>query len=587
MKKVLFLLYGLSCIWGHGLFAQLPVIMDMVHHNPGEAFTESKFNDPNTLAQYGFNAQVVNEFQSVHTAITYNELNEAICPPRSKERLWADSIANRIQLKIASIHEAGLEAYYFTDIIVFPKRLVEIYRNEICDANGKIDFTRPKTQEIHRIMFREIFKRFPALDGLVIRVGETYLQNTPYHTGNGPIPRDEKSWEHNTQYKTDGGESIHRCLINLLREEVCVRLNKKIFYRTWDFGYFHVNPQYYLNVTDSIEPHANLYMCIKHIQGDYHRTLKFNPTLGIGRHKQVVEIECQREYEGKGAYPNYIAEGVLNGFEEQKSDNPPYCLNHLKSNPLFAGIWTWSRGGGWRGPYIKNELWCDVNVAVLAQWAGDTSLSEKNIIDKYAMSNGFKGEDVKRFHQIALLSADAIVRGRASLIMPINVWWTRDQFIGGLKELRKNLETIVSSGLADKMIAEKQESTNLWRKIVQLSNQIQTGHPATRHYLRTSAQYGLLLYSIYEQGWIIMIKGYEGEKSGRYDIKTMEKAITQYDLLWEKYLSFIDTYSDCATAYEPYSFDFNNPPKYDNLQEGLKPSVDKYRNIIQRGKMKL
>ena len=27
--------------------------------------------------------------------------------------------------------------------------------------------------------------------------------------------------------------------------------------------------------------------------------------LAIGKHAQVVEIECQREYEGKGAYPNY------------------------------------------------------------------------------------------------------------------------------------------------------------------------------------------------------------------------------------------------------------------------------------------
>ena len=76
-------------------------------------------------------------------------------------------------------------------------------------------------------MLREIFERFPKLDGLVIRVGETYLQNTPYHTGNGPIPRNEKSWEHNSTYKTDGGEKIHRNLMNLLREEVCIHQNKK------------------------------------------------------------------------------------------------------------------------------------------------------------------------------------------------------------------------------------------------------------------------------------------------------------------------------------------------------------------------
>lgn len=565
-------------ILGNNLFAQLPIVMDMVHHNPGEPFTKSKFTDPKELVQYGFNAQVVNEFQSVHTAITYAELDKEIFPVGSKERLWVDSLANRIQNKIESIHKAGLEAYYFMDIIVLPKRLVEMYKDEICDATGKIDFTRPKTQEIHRIMFREIFERFPTLDGLVIRVGETYLHNTPYHTGNGPILRNRKHEERD--YRTDGGEGIHRSLINLLKEEVCIRQNKKIFYRTWDFGYFHTIPQYYLNVTNYIEPHPNLYFCIKHVQGDYHRTFKFNPTLGIGKHKQIVEIECQREYEGKGAYPNYIVDGVLNGFEELKSDNHPYCLNHLKSNPLLAGIWTWSRGGGWRGPYIKNELWCEINVAILAKWANNTSLSEKELFEWYAAQNGFTGKDIEYFHELALLSADAIVRGRASLIFPINVWWTRDQFIGGEKELKKNIEEIIKMGLTDEIIMEKHQSTLLWRRMMELADSIQTGHSRMRKYLRISAKYGFLLYSIYEQGWIIMLKGYEGESSGEYSIERLTQAIIQYDQLWKEYNEFVKGNEECATVYEPYGFDFSAPPLYHNWKEGLDPSVNKYRKII-------
>ena len=44
--------------------------------------------------------------------------------------------------------------------------------------------------------------------------------------------------------------------------------------------------------------------------------MPFNPTLGIGRHRQIVEVQCQREYEGKGAYPNYVVKGVVEGFEE-------------------------------------------------------------------------------------------------------------------------------------------------------------------------------------------------------------------------------------------------------------------------------
>ena len=70
-----------------------------------------------------------------------------------------------------------------------------------------------------------------------------------------------------------------------------------------------------------------------------------------------MEVQCQREYEGKGAYPNYVANAVINGFEETKQDASPRCLNDVKDNPLFYGVWTWSRGGGWYGPYISNELW--------------------------------------------------------------------------------------------------------------------------------------------------------------------------------------------------------------------------------------
>ena len=32
-----------------------------------------------------------------------------------------------------------------------------------------------------------------------------------------------------------------------------------------------------------------------------------------------------------------------------------------------------------------------------------------------------------------------------------------------------------------------------------------------------------------------------------------------------------------ATLYEPYSFDFNKPPLYHDLKQGLNPTVDKYR----------
>ncbi|MGQ1889003.1 hypothetical protein ACT29H_01025 [Thermophagus sp. OGC60D27] len=557
------------------------VVMDMVHNNPGEGFTKTEFNEPSKLREYGFNAQVVNEFQSVHCAISFNSLNENIFPEGSKERIWIDSLANRITKRIDEIHQEGLEAYYFMDIIVLPRRLVQLYKDEICDSTGRIDFTRPKTQEIHRIMLDEVFERFPGLDGLVIRVGETYLQNVPYHTGNGPILRDEKSWMHNTDSKSDGGEEIHRLLIDLLRDEVCEKFNKKIFYRTWDFGFFHVLPEYYLSVTDSIDPHPNLYFSVKYVKGDYHRTLKFNPTLGIGKHKQIVEVQCQREYEGKGAYPNYIAKGVIDGFEELQNDTEIHSLNGLKTNPNFAGVWTWSRGGGWVGPYISNELWCDLNAYCLSQWANNPNRPEKEIFGDYARMRGFEGENIRRFHRLALLSADAIVRGRASLIMPINLWWTRDEFIGGENELTNDFKEIIQNGLVEEMLDEKGTSVDIWQEMVAMADSLKGSDTQTLHYIRTSTRYGSLLYAIYEQAWIIMLKGQVGESSGNYDYHAISSAIEKYDLLWKEFIILKEQNPDCATLYRPFAFNYGNPPTYFGV-EGLKKTVDRYRNLTAK-----
>ena len=72
--------------------------------------------------------------------------------------------------------------------------------------------------------------------------------------------------------------------------------------------------------------------------------MPFNRQVGIGKHAQIVEIECQREYEGKGAFPNYIMDGVIDGFVE---NSPRVGLNHIIANSSnVKGIWTWSRGGG-------------------------------------------------------------------------------------------------------------------------------------------------------------------------------------------------------------------------------------------------
>jgi hypothetical protein len=239
--------------------------------------------------------------------------------------------------------------------------------------NGKLkpDIQKPFTQKVIRAQVDEIFKSFPDLDGITLRFGETYLQDAPYHAGDDP---------------TAGGERAVRdqvLLIGILRDEICVKRNKKLIYRTWTWKIpFHDDAGFYLKVTDQVKPHPNLLFSIKHQEGDFHRLSPFNETLGIGKHRQIVEVQCQLEAYGKGAHPYYNGVLIDKGWEEY---DPAFeggrlaktlakagrakCLKDLLGKPQFAGLWTWSRGGGWGGPYIQNEFWTELNTYVLSHWA--------------------------------------------------------------------------------------------------------------------------------------------------------------------------------------------------------------------------
>ena len=122
----------------------------------------------------------------------------------------------------------------------------------------------------------------------------------------------------------------------------------------------HTRRDIYLAITDQIEPHPNLNFSIKYGAGDFHRLTVFNPTLGVGKHNYIVEFQGQPEYYGKGAHPIYVAKGMIDGWEEFDQINPEgrhRGVRELLKDPKMKGLWTWSRGGGWRGPYLKNEMW--------------------------------------------------------------------------------------------------------------------------------------------------------------------------------------------------------------------------------------
>jgi hypothetical protein len=497
------------------------LILDMVHHNPGEEPYQSAYNNPKVIKEMGYNGKVYFLFESPTLAINWESVDKNILPKGTADRKWVDKKAKQIHKMQAACKAQNMKVYAMSDLVLFPKRLIEKYHIE--DTFG--DPNNPLTEKLIRAQINEIFDQFPDLDGLVVRIGETYLQDAPFHKG--------------AIYNKNSAEKTIIPLIQILREEICVNRNKKLIFRTWRS--FDEDMETYMKVSEAIEPHKNLVISVKQCEGDFHRANAFSKVIGQGRHKQIIEVQCAREYEGKGAYPNYIANGVIEGFEEHQR-MPEEQINSLrefteKRPDLYAGIWTWTRGGGWDGPYIKNEMWCDLNAWVMAQWAKDPTQNEETIFNRYASERlHLKEDDVKAFRKLCLLSAEAVIRGRNTTYGDLNPWWTRDQGIAW--------PSIPKDPVAQKRnLQQKDESVEKWKEIVQLAQSIEWENKKEKEHAVGSAKYGLYLYEIYRA--VINIADAELND----DKEAMKKWITTYDEAWTAYNHLPKEYNSIATLY--------------------------------------
>ena len=562
-------------------------VLDMVHHNPGEPPFQSRFLDPAHLADYGFNGQV---FKHVNCVATFAASGVDCFPDGSPEKKWLDEFTPKIEREIAAAKKQGLKVFYHLDLFVLPKRLLAHFKDEICDPQtGRISLDRPQTLELHKILFDELAARFPQVDGYVIRVGETYLFDTPFHAGNGPIPKTGPGWTPNYLYaetlagappaepRWDKAQAdAYVKLVDFLRVELCEKHGKQIFFRTWDVfpDKLHASLPHYLEVTDRIEPHPLLAFSIKHTALDFWRHVKVNECLTRGRHPQIIEVQCQREYEGKGAYPNYVMDGVINGFEENAKKTG---LKDLVGDPKIIGVYSWSRGGGWYGPYIQNELWPDLNAFVLARFARNPARSEEEIFLEYATGRlGLDNGDVNRFRELCLLSAKAVLKGRhcaafdralKESVLP-TACWMRDDRLGGRDQLAEVLEYLDKNNLVAEALAEKTEAVQLWEKISALARDTRWPAGPTGEFAKISAEYGLRLFRVVEAGWRALIAGHRAETTGAADNAQLERALADYAEAWKHYRA-LSALPQCPTLYAGRYFDLPGQPEVDGLDQSV------------------
>lgn len=504
------------------LSLRTPRVLDLVHDNPGDTPYVTAFNDPGTLKDFGFDSKVFMIFDSPQLALNWEDFDPSIFPKGSEERSWVDAKAARLKRLYGGIKAAGLGVLCMSDLILLPKRLARKLEEE---GNDWRDPRHRRTQELLCHMIAESFGILPELDGLIVRIGETYLDDAPHHAGG---IREKKNPE----------ETIIP-LMQLLREELCVKRGKTLIFRTWLS--FDTDRDAYAKVDAAVEPHPLLTISVKHCEGDFHRGNRFSRVIGQGRHPQIIEVQCAREYEGKGCHPNYIAAGVIDGFEEYGFTMEPGDLRGLRefarTSPLYAGVWTWSRGGGWLGPYMKNEFWCSLNAWVTAQWARDPGQTEEEVFTRYCSEIlKLSTEDAARFRELCLLSAKAVIRGKRTTHNDIRPWWSRDQYIRE-PDIPKDPEKRL------RVFAQKREAEEIWGRICDLARTISFANEQTREFVRLTCDYGRFLYRLFRINFEMK------ETEEHFDAATAARLVAEHDATWEEWRAHATKHPSSPTLY--------------------------------------
>jgi hypothetical protein len=113
--------------------------------------------------QLGYQTKVYELFESAQFGIDWSSVDADIFAVGSSDRVWVDQKANELDKLYTAEKQAGLSVYCQTDMIVFPKKLVEKFK-----LTKLTHISDPETQKYLRAAIKQMFHRFPQLDGLVV-----------------------------------------------------------------------------------------------------------------------------------------------------------------------------------------------------------------------------------------------------------------------------------------------------------------------------------------------------------------------------------------------------------------------------------
>jgi hypothetical protein len=337
--------------------------------NPGEPEVSTQYKNPALLKELGYNGLVLYNTTGLSGVSSAEEISD-----RELSRWVAqqfDDTARRVDEAVA----AGLDVYLSYDMLVLPADYVQSHGEELC-CNGLEDTLCPASRPaMQRSMYalNALIQRLPKIAGIVLRLGDTDARRLPYLTGN------DLYTPHCPRCSQLGRADRVVSAIENAYDVVANKHNRRLIVRAWNVrpSGFHDSPELAQRIVARLPGDASddrLVLSFKFTQTDFWRYQPWNQSSivagGKGGRPILYELQCQREFEGKGGIPNYQPtlwrQGMPEAFEADRGG-----LAEVSDNVNLAGLWAWVRGGGWGGPFVQEEAWIDANVAAVPKLADD------------------------------------------------------------------------------------------------------------------------------------------------------------------------------------------------------------------------
>jgi hypothetical protein len=306
-------------------------------------------------------AQVENAFESYlrtvseigYTAIALDDLAHAVnydfYPAELKSKIeFYQRFYDRIIEKARSLN---LQVFFTSDIMYF---------NEHIDRH--VSRRRNGALRLFSASVRSVFRRFPDISGVIIRLGESDGLDV---TG---------TFKSRLVVHTPG--QCRRFLKRVL--PTFEKYDKTLIVRTWTLGAFPVgdlmwNRKTFEEVFGRIYS-DNLIVSHKYGETDFFRYLNMNPLFFDSPVRQIMELQSRREYEGFGEFPSFV------GHDYER------YARYLSTCENVVGISVWCQTGGWSHftglTFLRNSsLWNEINTFVTLRIFKNGSSAEQAVKD--------------------------------------------------------------------------------------------------------------------------------------------------------------------------------------------------------------